>query len=81
MSRDSPQLLSADALQVAPYRFRELQRVSLRCDFPAEGLHSGEAGTIVHAMTAAEAYLVEFVNPDGSTRAMVQVAPDQIALA
>ena len=43
------------------------------------GLRRGERGTIVHVFESAPAYLVEFVDPtDGSTRAEVELTPDQI---
>ena len=60
-------------------RFRELECVRLRRDLPEHGLRRGEEGTIVHAFASADAYLVEFVNPDdGSTRAELEVTPDGI---
>jgi Domain of unknown function (DUF4926) len=61
-------------------RYRELDSVKLRRDLPEYGLKRGEEGTIVHTFETAEAYLVEFVNPeDGSTRAELEVRPDDIA--
>lgn len=84
MSQGSPlpSYADVDESRLPPRRYRELERVSLLVDVPEEGLKRGESGTIVHAMTVAEAYLVEFVNPeDGSTRALIDVTPDQICLA
>ena len=69
-----------DAPRLPPQRFRELDDVVLRVDLPKNGLKRGDAGLIVHALSVAEAYLVEFVNEDGSTRALVEVTPDQIGL-
>jgi hypothetical protein len=46
---------------------------------PEQGLTRGESGTVVHVFEAADAYLVEFVNPaDGSTRALAELTPDQL---
>lgn len=40
---------------------------------------AGDLGTIVETYTQpALAYEVEFVNPDGTTRALVTLAPDQL---
>jgi hypothetical protein len=63
-----------------PPRFRELEHVALLYDMPEKSLKRGEDGTIVHAFDDAEAYIVEFVNEDGSTRALVEVTTDQICL-
>ena len=51
-----------------PGRYRDLESVQLRADLPDQGLKTGEVGTIVHVFDVADAYLVEFVNDDGSTR-------------
>jgi hypothetical protein len=48
---------------------------------PDHGLRTGEVGTIVHVFDTADAYLVEFVNDDGSTRALAELTPRQIAPA
>lgn len=59
-----------------------LERVQLRCDLPEHGLERGASGTIVHVFASADAYLVEFVSPDdGSTRALAELTPDQLAPA
>jgi class 3 adenylate cyclase len=51
--------------------------VALLRDLPEEGLQRGEAGTVVEHLspTAVE---VEFVDPDGSTRAMVAVEAEDL---
>ena len=60
--------------------YRNLERVQLRCDLPEHGLERGAWGTIVHVFESAEADLVEFVSPaDGSTRALTELTPDQLA--
>lgn len=64
-----------------PRRYRDLEPVQLRADLPEHGLKSGEVGTVVHVFDAADAYLVEFLNEeDGSTRAEVELKPDQLCL-
>jgi hypothetical protein len=66
----------------AARRYREFDCVKLRRDLPEYGLRRGEEGTIVHAFETADTYLVEFVNSeDGSTRAELEVTPDDIAQA
>ena len=66
--------------QQPPRRYRELECVRLRRDVPEHGLRRGDEGTITHAFDAADAYLVEFVDPaDGSTRAEIELALDDIA--
>lgn len=66
----------------SPRRYHSLERVQLREDLPEHGLRRGERGTIVHVFETADAYLVEFVDPtDGGTRALAELAPDQLAPA
>jgi Domain of unknown function (DUF4926) len=83
MSHGSPRRTSsADARREPPRRYRSLERVRLRQDLPEHGLARGESGTVVHVFETADAYLVEFVNPaDGSTRALAELTPDQLAPA
>ena len=77
-----PRMSSASNSRQRPRRYRELECVKLRRDLPEYGLKCGEEGTIVHTFETADAYLVEFVNPeDGSTRAELEVTPDDIAPA
>ena len=64
-----------------PRRYRDLECVQLRADLPDHGLKTGEVGTIVHVFDTADAYLIEFVNDDGSTRALAELTPRQIAPA
>jgi hypothetical protein len=47
--------------------------------YPALGIERGEHGTIVHAFQDEGAYLVEFVNEDGTTRAEADFTADQIS--
>lgn len=64
-----------------PPRYRDLEPVRLRADVPEHGLKTGEVGTIVHVFDTADAYLVEFAHGDGSTRALAELTPQQIAPA
>jgi hypothetical protein len=51
---------------------QELDVVTLAVDLPEDGLRAGDVGTVVYLFqTPTTAYEVEFVDPDGSTRAMV----------
>ncbi|NBC33705.1 MAG: DUF4926 domain-containing protein [Alphaproteobacteria bacterium] len=53
----------------------------VRDDKPAAGLCRGDAGTIIHIFRKSDppAYLVEFVDPDGSTRAEEILTADQLS--
>ncbi len=56
-----------------------LEIVVAVADFPQEQVLSGDLGTIVEVYDRPTlAYEVEFVNPDGSTRALLTLAPDQV---
>ena len=60
-------------------KFKELEAVKTLKDFPKEGIRMGDVGTIVIAFTTPkEAYEVEFVNNDGSTRAMFAILPEDL---
>jgi hypothetical protein len=73
---------SASGRRQTPRRYRSLERVQLCQDVPEQGLARGESGTVVHVFETSNAYLVEFVNPaDGSTRALAELTPDQLAPA
>jgi hypothetical protein len=80
MSHGSPRrTFSANGRRQTPRRYQSLERVRLCQDVPEQGLARGESGTVVHVFEAADAYLVEFVNPaDGSTRALAELTPDQL---
>jgi hypothetical protein len=56
----------------------ELERVVLTEPVPAEGLESGDVGTIVHAYRDGEAFEVEFTTLDGQTAAVVTVKASQV---
>lgn len=48
-------------------------------NFPEYKVLAGDLGAVVEVYTAPSlAYEVEFVNPDGSTRALLTLAPSQV---
>ncbi len=56
-----------------------LDTVIATTDFPENQVLNGDLGTIVEVYTnPALAYEVEFVNPDGSTRALLTLTPTQV---
>jgi hypothetical protein len=60
--------------------FNELEAVKILRDFPDEGIKTGDVGTIVVAFsTPNEAYEVEFINSDGTTKAMFAILPKDLA--
>ena len=60
--------------------FEELEVVYILAPRPEAGLSRGECGTIVHAVRyPAPAYLIEFVDEDGTTRAEEFFTPDQLS--
>ncbi len=59
--------------------FTLLETVVTTVDLQDEQVLSGDLGTIVEVYTTPRlAYEVEFVNPDGTTRALLTLAADQI---
>jgi hypothetical protein len=56
----------------------EHDRVVLTTDVPAEGLKTGDVGTVVHLYADARGYEVEFVTLDGHTAAVVTIEAGQI---
>jgi hypothetical protein len=60
-------------------RFKELDIVKTLVDFPKEAIKKGEFGAIVAVFANPnEAYEVEFVNDDGTTKAMITILSEQI---
>jgi Domain of unknown function (DUF4926) len=56
-----------------------LEMVIATVDLPNEKVMPGDLGTIVQVYATPHlAYEVEFVNPDGATRALMTLTPDQI---
>jgi hypothetical protein len=59
--------------------FTLLDTVIAAVNVPDHDILAGDLGTIVEVYTAPRlAYEVEFVNPDGTTRALLTLAPDQV---
>lgn len=56
-----------------------LETVIVTIDLPDEGVLAGDLGAIVEVYTSPEiAYEVEFVNPDGTTRALLTLRPGDL---
>ena len=56
-----------------------LETVIVTTSFPDQQVLAGDLGTIVEVYTDPYlAYDVEFVNPDGSTRALLTLSPEQV---
>ena len=63
-----------------PPRFELLQVVYVRHAHPELGLLKGECGTIVETLDSpCPAYLVGFIDDDGSTKAEAAFTPDQLS--
>jgi hypothetical protein len=61
------------------YALSLLDSVISAVDVPEHQVLAGDLGTIVEIYTYPTlAYEVEFVNPDGSTRALLTLTPDQV---
>ena len=62
-------------------KFNEIDVVRAMIPFPNEGIEEGEEGTVVVAFTVpCEAYEVEFINVDGTTKAMFTILPEHLEL-
>lgn len=62
-------------------RPRDCDVVRLRRPLPEHDLPAGSQGTVVNAFPVDDrppAYLVEFADPDGVTRALITVAADDL---
>ncbi len=56
-----------------------LETVIVTVNVPDQDVLAGDLGTIVEIYTTpALAFEVEFVNPDGTTRALLTLAPEQV---
>ena len=56
-----------------------LETVIVTIDLPDEDVLAGDLGAIVEVYTSpALAYEVEFVNPDGTTRALLTLGPGHV---
>ncbi len=59
--------------------FDLLETVITTVNIPDRHVLAGDVGSIVEIFNTPElAYEVEFVNPDGSTRALLTLAPNQL---
>jgi hypothetical protein len=56
----------------------EHERVVLTTGVPAEGLESGDVGTVVHVYKDGLAYEVEFTTLDGKTAAVATLEAAQV---
>ena len=56
----------------------EHERVVLTTAVPAEGLESGDVGTVVHVYKDGLAYEVEFTTLDGKTAAVATLEATQV---
>jgi len=62
-------------------KFKELEIVRTLIDFPEHGIKKNEVGTVVHIFhVPCEAYEIEFINNDGSTKAEFAILPEHIEL-
>ena len=57
---------------------KEHDRVVLTAPVPAEGLETGDVGTVVHIYKDRLAYEVEFITLDGNTAAVVTLEAAQV---
>lgn len=57
---------------------KEHERVVLKVPVPAEGLETGDVGTVVHIYKDDQAYEVEFITLDGKTAAVVTLEAAQV---
>ncbi len=56
-----------------------LETVIATVDLPEQQVLNGDLGTIVEVYTDPDnAYEVEFVNPDGTTRALLTLGPQEL---
>jgi hypothetical protein len=59
--------------------FKRLETVIATVNIPDQRILAGDLGTIVEVYTdPTPAYEVEFINADGSTRALMTLSPHQI---
>jgi hypothetical protein len=60
-------------------RYELLETIIVTVNLPEHQVLAGDLGTIVEVYSKPEiAYDVEFVNPDGTTRALLTLAPHQL---
>ena len=60
-------------------RLKILDTIIITVNIPDHRVLAGDIGTVVEIYTKPHlAFDVEFVNPDGSTRALLTLAPEQV---
>ena len=64
----------------APATLPELCVAALTRPIPEEGLPVGRTGTVVHVYAEGGPYMVEFVNRDGSTDALLDLTHDDLRM-
>ena len=52
--------------------------VALTEDLPAEGLHKGDVGAVVHCYHVGDIYEVEFLDERGRTKRIASIAASQL---
>ena len=57
---------------------KEHDRIVLTADLDAEGLRTGDVGTVVHIHAGEEAYVVEFVTLDGKPVTVTTLTASQV---
>ena len=58
--------------------FMEHDVIALTADISEDGLETGDVGTIVHVFPRGDAFVVEFMDPDGWTVAVTDVLASQM---
>ncbi len=56
----------------------EHEVIALTVDLPEQGLRVGDTGTIVYVAPNSGGYIVEFMNFEGDTVALVDLMSDQV---
>ncbi|MCY7274681.1 MAG: DUF4926 domain-containing protein [Phormidesmis sp. CAN_BIN44] len=59
-------------------QIQELDVVALTHSLPEHGLKQGDRGVIVHVYPNGQTFEVEFVNPDGTTQALLTIAANHL---
>lgn len=57
---------------------KEHDVVALTEDRPADGLHKGDVGAVVHCYQAVEMYEVEFIDEHGHTKRIASIPAPQL---
>ena len=57
---------------------KEHDVVALTEDLPADGLHKGDVGAVVHCYQVDEVYEVEFIDEHGRTKRIASIAASQL---